>query len=196
MRKAAVLSLLVMAGAALAVSTMPDCPYVYEVYGNTLRRLDRDAAWHTDYAAGYTSTASVSPRMPAWKQAGVYSLEFTVATVGTLIAYAGGLATIEGVYQAGYNGPGSVPGAAAYFLSSALLSATGTHLTGKLFGRGNSYNRALAGGAIGGLAGGAAFIDYFATRKSRHDAMIPIGLVLPPLGAVIVYNVWRNDGTR
>ena len=175
---------------------VPDGRCVYEICGNALRWPDRDEVWHTSYAMSYSGATSVAPGMSAWKRAGVYALEFTAAAVGTLIAEAGGLATIEGVYQAGWNGPGSVPGATAYCLTSAVLSATGTHLMGKLVRRGNAFNRALAGGAVGGLLGGAAFIDYFVTRKNPHSAMMPIALVLPPLCAVVVYNVWRNDGTR
>ncbi|GEM_PF-3006320 len=170
--------------------------HVYEVCGNTLRRLDRDDSRHANLAMSYSGATSTAPRMPVWKQAGVYGLEFTVAAVGTLIAEAGGLATIEGVYQAGWNGPGSVPGATAYCVTSALLTATGTHLMGKLVRRGNSFSRALAGGAVGGLLGGAAFIDYFVTRKNPHSAMMPIAFVLPPLCAVVAYNVWRSDGTK
>ncbi len=175
---------------------IPDGRYVFEVCGNTLCRLDRDAGWHTRYTLAYSGATAARPGMPAWKQAGVYGLEFTGAAVGTLIAAACGLATIEGVFQAGWNGPGSVPGATAYCLTSALLSATGTHLMGRLVGHGNSFKRALAGGAVGGLLGGAAFVDYFVTRRNPHSAMMPIGLVLPPLCAVVAYNVWGSDGTR
>ena len=191
-----VVALLGNADAVTAARVATDDQYVYEVWGNTLRRLDRNDAWHTGYAASYSGATTVAPRMPVWKRAGAYTLEFAAAGVGALFAEACGLTTIEGVYQAGWNGPGSVPGAAAYCLTSALLSAGGTHLVGKLFGCGNTFNRALAGGAIGGLLGGAAFVDYFATRRNPHTAMLPIGLILPPLCTVIVYNVWRSDGTK
>ncbi|MBN2465463.1 hypothetical protein JXD38_07555, partial [candidate division WOR-3 bacterium] len=103
---------------------------------------------------------------------------------------------IEGVYQAGWNGLGSVPGAAAYCLTSAVLSAGGTHLVGGLFGSGGTFRRALAGGAVGGLLGGAAFVDYFVTRKNPHTIMLPIGLLLPPLCTVLAYNIGGNDGTK
>jgi hypothetical protein len=170
--------------------------YVYEVWGNTLRRVDRNDAWRPGYAASYSRATTAAPGMPVWKQAGAYTLEFAAAGVGALLAEACGLTTLEGVYQAGWNGPGSVPGAAAYCLTSTVLSAGGTHLVGKLFGRSNTFNRALAGGAVGGLLGGAAFADYFVTRRNPHTVMLPVGLLLPPLCTVIIYNVWRSDGTK
>ena len=173
-----------------------DGPYAYEVCGNSLRRLDSGASRNAGSTIGIAQGVSAGDAMPAWKQAGAYTIEFAAAALGTLVAGAAGLATIEGVYQAGWNGPGSVPGATAYFLTSAALSATGTHYLGKWLGRGNSFSRALAGGAAGGLLGGAAFADYFVTRRNPHSAMMPIGLILPPLCAVVAYNVWRNDGER
>lgn len=164
----------------------------WQVCGAALCRSGGDGSWYARQAqAGAGDRAT--PRMPAWKQAGVYGIEFTGAALGTAFAAAFGLATIEGVYQAGYNGPGAVPSSAVYFLTSALLSATGTHLMGKLVGRPNTFNRALVGGAAGGLAGGAAFMDFFATRRDPHNAMMPIAFVLPPLGAVLSYNLWRSD---
>jgi len=175
---------------------VPDGRYVYDVYGNTLLRLDRGAGRHTGEAMSYSGATSVAPGMPGWKQAGVYTLEFAAATAGALVAEAAGLTAIEGVYQAGWNGPGSIPGAAAFCLTSTVLSAGGTHLVGKLVGRGNTFKRALAGGAVGGLLGGAAFVDYFVTRRKPHSAMMPIGLVLPPLCAVLAYNIGRSDGTK
>jgi len=218
MRRAVVFVLLVLAGAAFAVippaadlSVVPAHPvagysldqigpsggrYAYAIWGNTLRRSGQNENRYVNLALGHSSAASAAPGLPAWKRAGAYTVEFAVSAVGALIAEAGGLTTIEGVYQAGWNGPGSVPGAVAYCVTSAVLTAGGTHLVGRLFGHGNTFNRALAGGAIGGLLGGAAFVDYFVTRKNPHTVMLPIGLVLPPLCTVIVYNVWRNDGTK
>ena len=183
-------------GSMAAVGAVPDGRYAYEVCGNTLRRLDRGGIRYTGSVPDYSGGATVVPGTPVWKRAGVYSLEFAAAGVGALIAEACGLTAIEGAYQAGWNGPGLLPGAAAYCLASAVLSAGGTHLVGKLCGRGNEFKRALAGGAVGGLLGGAAFANYFVTRKNPPSAMIPIGLVLPPLCTVIVYNVWRNDGAK
>jgi hypothetical protein len=182
--------------AVTAPRMISDDRYVYEVWGNTLRRLDRNDAWRPGYAASYSRATTTAPGMPVWKQAGAYTLEFAAAGVGALLAEACGLTTLEGVYQAGWNGPGSVPGAAAYCLASAVLSAGGTHLVGKLFGRANTFNRALAGGAVGGLLGGAAFADYFVTRRNPHTVMLPVGLLLPPLCTVIIYNVWRGDGPK
>jgi hypothetical protein len=173
-----------------------DGRYAYEVCGNTLRRLDRGQVVQHSQVLNYSVTGSAAPGMPVWKHVGVYTIEFAVSAVGALIAEAGGLAAIEGAYQAGWNGPGSVPGATAYCLTSALLTATGTHYMGKLVGRGNSFNRALAGGAVGGLLGGAAFVDYFVTRRNPHTAMMNVALVLPPLCAVAAYNLWRNDGAK
>jgi hypothetical protein len=180
-------------GDPVAPRATADNRVVCEVCGVALGRSGTDGSWYARQALSYRGTA-VAPRMPAWKQAGVYGLEFTGAALGTAFAAAFGLATIEGVYQAGYNGPGAVPSAAVYFLTSAVLSATGTHLMGRLVGQRNSFNRALVGGAVGGLAGGGAFLDYFATRRNPHLAMMPIALVLPPLGAVIAHNIWRSDG--
>lgn len=175
---------------------IPNGRYLYSVCGSTLRRLDRGSGRPTRDAMSYSRATSVAPGMPVWKQAGVYTLEFAAATAGALVAEAAGLTAIEGVYQAGWNGPGSIAGAAAFCLTSTVLSAGGTHLVGKLAGRGNTFKRALAGGAVGGLLGGAAFVDYFVTRRKPHSIMLPIGLVLPPLCAVLAYNIGRSDGTR
>ncbi len=180
----------------VAQEAMPGGQYVYAVCGNTLRRVDRGDIAYTGNATGRPGVSAAVPRVPVWKQASAYTLEFAAAGAGALLAEACGIAALEGVYQAGWNGPGSVPGAVAFCLTSTVLSAGGTHLVGRLFGCGNTFNRALAGGAIGGLLGGAAFVDYFVTRKNPHTVMLPIGLVLPPLCTVIVYNLWRDDGTK
>jgi hypothetical protein len=170
--------------------------YWHDVCGSPLLHPDRGNYRHIGSAMSYSGATSVAGGMPGWKLAGAYTLEFTASAVGTLIAEAGGLTTVEGVYQAGWNGPGSVPGAAAFCLTSAVLSAGGTHLMGKLVGCGSTFRRALAGGAVGGLLGGAAFLNYFVTRRNPPSAMIPIGLILPPLCTVLAYNIGRSDGAK
>jgi hypothetical protein len=95
----------------------------FQICGAALPRSGTDGSWYARQARGGSDAA---PRMPAWKQAGIWGIEFTGAALGTAFAAAFGLATIEGVYQAGYNGPGAVPSSAVYFLTSAVLSATGS----------------------------------------------------------------------
>jgi hypothetical protein len=180
----------------VAPGAIPNHQCARAVCGNPLLRVGDCDVGHTTYAADLSGGTAGVPRMPGWKQASAYTLEFAAAGVGTLLAEASGLTAIEGVNQAGWNGRGSLAGAAAFCLTSAVLSAGGTHLVGRLFGRGTTFNRALAGGAIGGILGGVAFVDYFVSRKNPHTLMLPIGLVLPPLCTVIAYNVGRSDGRR
>ena len=169
-----------------------DRHYVYVVSGNSLARIDGADYGLVADEMSQRSTVAIAPRLSAWQRAGVYTLELTGATVGTTLAAALGVATIEAVYQAGYNGPNSVPAAGVYCLTSAVLSAAGTYCLGRLVTRRGTFKRALSGGAVGGLAGGLAFVDYFTTRRHPHKIMMPLGLALPALGAVVAYNGWAD----
>jgi hypothetical protein len=120
---------------------------------------------------------------------GVYALEFGGAIVGTCIAAVAGIAVDGAVGGPEWNEAKPVVlGLATYAVSSALLSSAATHLVGHLTNHRRPYSQALIGGAVGGLAGGCALLRGFA---SGDDALVlvPVGLVLPPLGAVIGYNV-------
>jgi len=82
--------------------------YWHDVYGSPLRQPDLDDSRLALAAMSIPDAASAAPAIPAWKRAGAYALEFAASAVGTLIAEAGGLTTIEGVYQAGWES-GTLP---------------------------------------------------------------------------------------
>jgi len=131
------------------------------------------------------STAKVS----GWKQAGIYGLEFAGAAVGTSIAAAGAYAMLSAaMYNRDlmYLGLASYP---TYAVSGALFSAGGTHIIGKMVGHGRPFSHALVGGAIGGISGAVLLMIYTSGPEGR-GALVPVGLVLPPLCAVVAYNVW------
>jgi hypothetical protein len=128
---------------------------------------------------------------------GVYALEFGGAAVGTGVsaacAYAAASHVSWGEQDAMQLLTSFVAGSVTYAVTSMLLSAVGTHLVGKLMGHRRSFAHALVGGAVGGVLGTVALVDYAASSNLHaDDAMLPVGLVLPPLAAVIAYNVWRR----
>jgi hypothetical protein len=142
-----------------------------------------------------TGQSAGHARISGWQQAGIYGLEFGGAAVGTLVAaraaIAVGGAVPVGMYAA-------VP---AYAISSALLSATGTHLVGKSLGQRGTFGHALAGGALGGISGAALVILSMTAPYStsiRHDSRVlqVSVLALPALSAVVVYNVWRSNDPK
>jgi hypothetical protein len=122
---------------------------------------------------------------------GVCALEFGGAAVGTSISAVVSFETFAFINN--NNGQLLTCVLAAYptyVLTSAFLSGGGTHLVGRSLGHGRSLGGALVGGALGGLVGGAALWGWM---NHRGQLLLPIGLVLPPLGAVLAYNVRRRE---
>ncbi len=135
-----------------------------------------------------------------WKRVGTYGLEFAGSTVASAAGSVG--AYVAGAALSRNGDVWYLPGVAVAYGGSALagvfLSALGTHLVGRLFDRGSSYSHALAGGAIGGVAGSCALLafGYSGQTGSPCWPLVPVGLALPAAGSVISYNVWRNHETK
>lgn len=122
---------------------------------------------------------------------GTCALEFGGAVVGTSISAVVSFETFAFIYN--NNGQLLTCVLAAYptyVLTSAFLSGAGTHLVGRSLGHGRSLGNALVGGALGGLVGGAALWGWM---NHKGQLLLPIGLFLPPLGAVLAYNVRRRE---
>jgi hypothetical protein len=123
---------------------------------------------------------------PTWSLGAAYGLEFAAAGAGTAVA-AAGAACLHGAAWSRDWYLVSIAAVPAYAVSSACLSALGTHLTARALGCESSFGRALAGGALGGVAGTALL---FVRAHPRAVVEVP-ALVLPPLFAVAIYNMWR-----
>jgi hypothetical protein len=128
---------------------------------------------------------------PRCSQELAYGLEFGGAAVGTCIAAAGAFASYRAFGGNDQLFKGLLIAYPTYAFTSGVLSAAGTHLVGRSFGHGRSLSYALAGGVLGGLAGGALLVVCFLDYEHKR-ALWPLGLFLPPFGAVAAYN-WRND---
>ena len=131
----------------------------------------------------------------AWKQAGIYGIEFAGAAAASSAGVAGALwaaAALSNKSDVFY-----VPAVAVAYggsvISSVVLSALGTHIMGGLLGQRGAFSHALAGGAIGGVAGGVVLL---ASTTSKSWPLFSVGLALPAAGAVTSYNIWRNNETR
>lgn len=131
-----------------------------------------------------------TPSTSVWRQSGICGLEFLGASVGTAAA------TIPAgaMLSAAMNDEGKVGlGLASfptYAISSAVLSAGGTYLMGRLFGERVPFTHALLGGAVG-AASGAATLFYVLSSGGR-EALAPLVVALPPLCATAVYNIWKR----
>jgi hypothetical protein len=147
-------------------------------------------------AQNEAGSATLASRPSACEQAGIYGLEFIGGSVGTAVA------AVLPALMIAKSMEGEGPKAAALGLaafptcavSSAFASAAGTYFVGKLFGQRGSFWHALAGGAIGGLGGSIAL--FSSLSSSGRGALLPVALVVPSICPVIIYNVWRNHGTK
>ena len=144
-----------------------------------------------------------APESSAWKQAGVYGLEFGGALVGTGVAVVGALgifSALEAPDPASEWLPivGPMLALATSSLGSPLLSATGAYFGGKFAGQKGSFWRTLVGSLAGGAVGTAGGYGYARVWSSHHNYwattqnVILLGCVVIPtaLGAVVAYNVW------
>lgn len=147
-------------------------------------------------AEGGSGHATPATRTSAWKQAGIYGLEFGTAAVGSFISAMGAYKVAGAIYDEGdiWQVPAIAAGCGVYVLTSTFLSAAGTYFIGRLFGQGGSFGHALAGGAVGGAAGGGVLVAFeYSNGRTGVPSwpLLPIGLALPAAGAVTSYNVWK-----
>jgi hypothetical protein len=153
-----------------------------------------EASSRLDQGGSVAGSARTRGRPPAWKQAGVCGLEFIGGSTGTAVASIVPIAMIS--VSVGDEDKAAVGLAAfpMYAVTSALLSAGGTYLVGKLLGQRGSFWHALAGGGVGGLGGSIALFSSFSS--SGRAVLLPVALAAPSVCSVISYNVWRNNGTK
>ena len=142
---------------------------------------------------GDSGRATSVSATPAWKQAGIYGLEFGTAAVGALASATGAFWVTGTAFDRGEDPwpPSVFIAGGIYALTSTFMSTAGTYFIGRLLGQGGSFGHALAGGAGGGLVGGGALMLLMSTNDPPLF-LIPVGLASPALGSVISYNVWRN----
>lgn len=139
----------------------------------------------------------------ALKRMGIYSVEFSLAAVGTAISAVGAICGTDAVADTyGDEDIGMFPailtGLSTYILTCPFLSAGGTYLGGKLLGQKGAFWHTFVGGLIGGVFGGvaAAGFSHYAGQSGHWGsvqtaAVIGCAIIPPALGAVISYNAWR-----
>jgi len=159
--------------------------------------LEAPAIRFSEVTQGGASRVASASRPSAWKVAGIYGLEFGSAAAGSFACAVGALWTARAISHKGevWQALAVPTGCGVYALSSAILSATVTHLVAGLLGHGESYGHALAGGAIGGVSGGAMLLAFeFSNGRTGVPCwpLLPMGIALPATGSVVSYNVWRN----
>ena len=132
-------------------------------------------------------------RPSAWKQAGIYGLEFVGGTTGTALATVIPFVMTNTAFEQS-DKRYALAAFSTYAVSSAFASAAGTYFIGKMFGQHGSYWHALAGGAVGGLCGSMSL--FSAAFSGGREALLPVGLLLPQTCSVIIYNAWRRHGTE
>ena len=143
------------------------------------------------------TSGQAAPELSGRRGTEVHALEFGGAALGTAVAAIGPLYMIDKAYSSEDWAGLGVLAIPTYAVSSTLLSTTGTHLVGKAFRQGGSFGHAFAGGALGGLIGSAALYCYqLSPSLGTRFVLVPLSVILPPLCAVVVYNVWRNDDSN
>jgi hypothetical protein len=153
--------------------------------------LDASSTRSAQSGVGGSSTAGGSS---VWKQVGVCGLEFVGGSTGTALAAIVPAIMLTEAMKTDFDkwqlGVAAFP---TYVVSSILLSATGTHLTGRILHQKGTFRHALVGGLIGALCGGVA---AYCSLSPGRAALLPVGLLAPSVCSVFAYNVWRDDETE